>query len=135
MADLHARAFTEHEIWSAEAIAELLAQPTNRAFGMGEPLQAFMIIQHLAPEAEILTLATAPEARRKGFAAGLITNVAKTLKIQKWLLDVAADNMAAIALYGRLGFRRDGVRANYYRRPDGQSVDAVLMSLRLGGHG
>lgn len=135
MATLHASAFQKHEAWDAKAIIDLLAQPQNKAFGLGVPLQTFIIVQHIAPEAEILTLATAPDARRRGYAAELITETTKQLHVKKWLLDVAEDNLAAIALYERLGFSHDGVRANYYRRENGQTVDAVLMSLRLAGHG
>ena len=135
IATLHASAFQKDEAWDAKAIIDLLAQPQNKAFGLGVPLQAFIIVQHIAPEAEILTLATAPSAKRKGYAAGLITEATKQLSVEKWLLDVAEDNHAAIALYEHLGFKRDGIRANYYRRENGQTVDAVLMSLRLAGHG
>ena len=43
------------------------------------------------------------------------------------MLEVAASNMAAIALYERLGFRQVGRRKGYYA--DGE--DACLMNMDL----
>lgn len=135
LAELHAAAFGDHEAWKATEIRELLAQTQNRAFAIGRPAQAFIIVQHFTPEAEILTLATVPKARRMGYAMSLITRISDVLSVSKWLLDVAADNHTALALYERLGFKQDAIRAKYYRRTNGRTVDAVLMSLRLAGHG
>lgn len=43
------------------------------------------------------------------------------------VLEVGVDNVAALALYTRLGFKRVGLRRGYY--PDG--TDAVLMRLPI----
>jgi ribosomal-protein-alanine N-acetyltransferase len=46
-------------------------------------------------------------------------------------LEVGQDNPAALTLYDRLGFKRVGLRRDYYTRRDGARVDAVLMRLSL----
>ena len=38
---------------------------------------------------------------------------------------------AAIALYEKLGYVREGYRSAHYRLPDGRFVDAMLMAKRL----
>jgi ribosomal-protein-alanine N-acetyltransferase len=50
----------------------------------------------------------------------------------QWLwLEVRESNARAIAVYERHGYRRVGLRKNYYPAQDGQREHAVVMSLRL----
>ena len=49
-------------------------------------------------------------------------------RAEKMLLEVRASNSAAIGLYKKYGFVRDGVRRGYYRFP---TEDAWLMSRAL----
>ena len=44
-------------------------------------------------------------------------------------LDCFADNVRAQRAYARLGFSRDGVLRQAYRKPDGARTDLVLMAL------
>lgn len=138
MAELHAAAFPSPEAWSLNAFKDLAAQPTTCAAGMiiDGDLQVMLVAQFVAGEAEILTLATAPAARRRGLAGQLLSDLEQRLRpdgLTKWLLDVAADNVGAIAFYEKHGFQVDGRRSNYYKRLEGQRVDAILMSKPVGG--
>ncbi len=45
------------------------------------------------------------------------------------VLEVAADNAAALALYQSLGFQRQGTRRHYYRRAAGPAMDAWRFGL------
>ncbi|RMD95053.1 MAG: ribosomal-protein-alanine acetyltransferase, partial [Alphaproteobacteria bacterium] len=59
MAALHARVFTSHPAaWSAAAFSGLLAEPSVFAL---EGAGAFLLARVVADEAELLTLAVAPE--------------------------------------------------------------------------
>jgi RimJ/RimL family protein N-acetyltransferase len=49
----------------------------------------------------------------------------------KLALQVWPDNAAAIALYRRFGFQREGYLTRHYRRRSGELWDAVIMGLRL----
>lgn len=138
MAAVHASAFSEEEAWPAAAFQDLLSQPATLARGCfrDSALAAFILVQFVAGEAEILTLATVPHARRRGFAHGLLTGLERELRpagLEKWLLDVAADNSGALAFYTNLGFRTDSIRRNYYKRLEGKRIDAILMSRTVGG--
>ena len=138
MATVHAAAFPGGEVWTASEMIGLLDQPANLARGLrdGPNLAAFILVQYVRDEAEILTLATAPQARRRGFARTLLQALEQELApsgLATWQLDVRADNSGARAFYEALGFQTDGVRRNYYKRLEGGRIDAILMSKAVGG--
>ncbi|MEO1660688.1 MAG: ribosomal protein S18-alanine N-acetyltransferase [Pseudomonadota bacterium] len=137
-AALHARAFAAEEAWPEAAFADLLDLPTTEFAQIkdGDQVVSFILVQFAAGEADILTLATAPELRRQGYAQRLLTEIETRLRprgLQKWLLDVAADNIGARGFYEALGFQCDGRRKDYYKRLEGGRVDAMLMSKLVGG--
>jgi ribosomal-protein-alanine N-acetyltransferase len=95
-----------------------------------------LLEQCLGPEGEILTLGVAPVSRRCGVARALIGDLilrARAGGVHRLLLEVAADNTAALALYEAIGFSRLGIRRRYYRRPGGPAVDAWRLGLVLPG--
>jgi RimJ/RimL family protein N-acetyltransferase len=49
----------------------------------------------------------------------------------KIALQVWPHNAAAIALYERFGFRREGYLTRHYRRRSGELWDAIIMGLPL----
>lgn len=129
LADLHVAAFDTP--WPVKAFADLLGQAG--VFLEGEA-DGFVLIRTVADEAEILTLAVRPAARRKGLGARLLraaTARAAAIGATRMFLEVAEDNAAARALYGGLGFEAAGRRPRYYPRADGLAVDALLLVLNL----
>jgi RimJ/RimL family protein N-acetyltransferase len=56
---------------------------------------------------------------------------ARAAGAHKIALQVWPHNAAAIALYERFGFHREGLLARHYRRRSGELWDAVVMGLRL----
>ncbi|HXQ46981.1 MAG TPA: GNAT family N-acetyltransferase, partial [Caulobacteraceae bacterium] len=115
MAAAHAESFEES--WSAHDIAAVLAGPG--AFGFmvraaGAAVAAFALARVAADEAELLTLAVTPDARRRGAGAALVEAVAGAASAAgagRLFLEVAADNEAALALYRGAGFTLVGQRA------------------------
>lgn len=129
LAALHAEAFDTP--WSASAFADLLAQAGVALEGEAG---GFILIRTVADEAEILTLAVRPSARRQGLGARLVraaTDRAAASGAARLFLEVAEDNVPARALYGALGFEPAGRRPRYYARTEGPSVDALLLVLNL----
>ncbi|MBY5933885.1 GNAT family N-acetyltransferase [Tateyamaria omphalii] len=129
LATIHAAAFTQERPWAAEEFSDLLANPLTH---LETAPHGFALWRGIAGDAELLTLAVDPAAQGRGMGARLM---------QAWMcqaaqtctdavLDVAADNVAAIHLYRRYGFETAAKRNDYYRRPDG-TVDALIMRARL----
>lgn len=129
LARLHAQAFAAP--WSETEFADLLGQAG--VFAVVEP-DGFILVRVVLDEAEILTLAVRPEARRAGLGGRLTGRgavAAAQAGASRLFLEVAEDNVAARALYDRAGFRPLGRRKAYYAAPDGGRTDALVLSLDL----
>lgn len=130
---VHAEAFPAP--WPAGDFQKLLATPG--AFGLvvaADGPCAVLAAWTAADEAEILTLAVTPAARRRGFGRDLVAAAiaeAGRRGARGMFLEVAADNHGARALYEALGFRQAGRRRNYYRRAGGVAQDAIVLRLDL----
>lgn len=131
LARLHRDAFHRQRPWSAREFEELLAHPTTL---LTATKNGFGLLRLLPPEAELLTLAVAPAAQRQGLGRKLLVSVlagAHAFGARQLLLEVAADNGPALALYESAGFARTGTRPGYYRYPDGSRADAILMRREI----
>ena len=133
LAVLHQKAFAPG--WNAEELADVGSGPG--VFGLlveGEAGLAGMILcRAAAGEAEVITLAVDPHLRRTGVAKALLAaglEVARSDGALEVFLEVADDNIAALALYERMGFLRVGLRRGYYDRGEIR-IDAVVMRLDL----
>ncbi len=132
LAALHAEAFPPAQRWGAEAIALLLGLPGHFALLAAEadsPL-GFVMGRTAAGEAEVLTLAVRPEARRGGLGGGLMRALlaeASAAGATDLFLEVAETNLPARALYTGLGAIEAGRRRRYY--PDGG--DALVFRLPI----
>ncbi|HZL56606.1 MAG TPA: GNAT family N-acetyltransferase, partial [Bryobacteraceae bacterium] len=82
--------------------------------------------QTAADEAELLNLGVDPAWRRRGVASALLSTLREVAR-GDILLEVAAPNAVAIALYERQGWVRTGVRPGYYGHG---SINAVVMKKR-----
>lgn len=127
LAALHARCFTTPRPWTAAEIAGLLADPL--CFTL-EDAQGFLMGRVVAGEAELLTLAVDPLARRQGTGRRLVQGFlaeAARRGAESAFLEVAFGNAAARALYAAQGFAEAGTRRGYYHRPDGSREDALIL--------
>lgn len=132
MAALHALCFDRPPPWSAATFSSFSADAL--CFTL-EEAESFLIGRVVAGEAELLTLAVAPQNRRRGLGARLVTRFvyqARLRSAEQAFLEVAADNAAAIALYAATGFAPTGRRKGYYRAPGLPPIDAILMTRVLG---
>jgi ribosomal-protein-alanine N-acetyltransferase len=128
MAELHALAFAAPERWNAATFANQLALPG--VFGFLCPGAGFVLARVAADEAEILTIAVAPEARRAGLGGTLLRAAERQAAAggaRKMLLEVAPANLAGRALYAMAGYADVGRRRKYY--PDGS--DALVLGRAL----
>ncbi len=132
LAGLHARAFEKP--WTEAELAKLLDNQAVFALIARAPApQGFVLAWVAAGDAEILTVAVVPEARRKGVGASLVTAAGVTALVRgaaHMHLEVAEDNSAARALYVKLGYEEAGRRHAYYGG-EGGAVDALVMRRAL----
>ncbi len=132
LADLHARCFTEApRPWTAAEFAALLAStgafviPAESGFALGRVS---------LDEAEVLTLAVAPEARRRGQGRRLLAALEAEAAARGAgfaYLEVSEANTAARALYAGAGFEEVGRRPRYYAREGRKPLAALVMRKRL----
>jgi ribosomal-protein-alanine N-acetyltransferase len=125
LAGLHA-ASMPHMPWDEPAFRDLLAMPGAFALACA---QGFVLARIAADEAEIVTLAVHPRARRQGHGSALLQAAlaaARRAGAARMFLEVAADNAAALSLYRRAGFGELGRRARYYG-----DTDALVLGITI----
>ena len=74
----------------------------------------------IAGEGEITNVAVASSFRRKGIGGMLLEKLYEEgagLDTREFFLEVRESNEAAIALYSRQGFVKEGIRKNFYEKP------------------
>ncbi len=134
---LHGESFDPNReaVWDEKAVTDMLAMPGAFAFIVSEDGQpmGFVMARRAADEAEIISVGTAPEGRRRGIASALIDATAEKAArdgARRLFLEVAADNIAALACYQGRGFVSCGKRPGYYKRLSGP-VDAHILARDL----
>ena len=84
----------------------------------------------IAGEGEITNVAVKDTYRRMGIGGKLLEELykeAELLECKEFLLEVRESNEAAIGLYTRQGFVKEGIRKNFYEQP---VENAVIMWKR-----
>ena len=92
-------------------------------------VQAFMVWFPLPDEAELLNIAVAASAQRRGLGRHVLQELLDTARQQgrqRVFLEVRVSNVPAIELYLRAGFAVMGERRNYYKNAHG-SENALVM--------
>lgn len=131
LAATHRCTFTQERPWTAVEFADLLGQRGTILTGTTD---SFVLGRVTLDEAEVLTVATAPAARRQGLARAALLrfcDLSRDAGATSAFLEVAADNAPALALYRSEGFAQVGQRRNYYARAGAAPVDALVLRRRL----
>ncbi len=108
--------------WSEAAIAPELENPLSLwlVAEQDDTLLGYIGSQSVPPEADMMNLAVAPEARRQGIAEALVHALEAALRekgTESLTLEVRVSNLPARTLYEKLGFEPVGLRKNYYFHP------------------
>lgn len=97
----------------------------------GTGVVGYIIFVLVVDECNLLNIAVAPTARRRGVARQLMLRMLDDVRYRGaatvWL-DVRASNQAAQRLYRSFGFVEVGHRKHYYQR---EREDGVVMTLQL----
>lgn len=121
--------------WSAETFwSELAGVPATRHYlvaELGMQIVGYSGLMAVGSEADVQTIAVAPDARRRGVGTMLLDALldeAVRRGCSQVTLEVAASSEDARRLYAGRGFEVVAHRSGYY----GPGADAIVMRLRLG---
>lgn len=133
LAEIHRACFQMPRPWTEVEFADLCAAPT--CF-LVPHAKGFALGRAVADEAELLTIAVLPDARRTGLGKLLMTGFlaeAARRGATCAFLEVSEENLPALALYQSAGFALAGRRRGYYR--DGPAhFDALILKRDVSGN-
>lgn len=99
----------------------------------GYELIGYAILMTALDEAHLLNLAVASDWQRRGVGVRFLRQLIDMCHgqhLDMLYLEVRPSNVAARAMYDRFGFRKLGVRRDYYPSPTGRE-DAYFLGLNL----
>ena len=120
------------DAWGYRTIIELLAQDSIDLLVVYQidKVVGYCLYQVVFEQAEILRIGTHPDYQRQGIASRIFARLNKALEanqVESLLLEVRADNTAAIALYEQQGLAVIHTRKGYYQIPHRPAIDALIM--------
>lgn len=131
------------DAWSLDSFwGELAARPRRdylvleeKSVGDGGPVVGYAGLDLAGETADVMTIAVDPQRRGEGHGVVLLEwllHRAAQGGASQVLLEVRADNDAAIGLYAHYGFEELHRRRGYYQPG---AVDALIMRKEVGGDG
>ena len=127
LANLHARCFTTPRPWRANEFETLLK--TSGVFLIHQEC-GFALGRIAGPEAELLTIAVHLDVQNQGLGRQLLQDFfrkAAALRAVDVFLEVAVNNLPAIALYKTMGFFEVAKREQYFKQTNGPALTALIM--------
>ena len=120
--------------WNNQTLNELLEQDSIQLMIMNnranDEVVGYCLYQVLFEQAEILRIGTHPDYQRQRIASQIFAKLNEVLEnqqVEALLLEVRADNTAAIALYEQQGFTMIHRRKGYYQLGLQSAIDALIM--------
>jgi ribosomal-protein-alanine N-acetyltransferase len=128
-----AEAFTKQQI--AHILSDynsisLVAKENGRIIGF---IMGTMNIERKALIGHIVTIDVSTQHRRKGIALRLLQEIEKIFKeksVKTCYLEVREDNIQAVNLYEKTGYKKIGRLRNYYRNADGLYLRKDLTQIQ-----
>jgi ribosomal-protein-alanine N-acetyltransferase len=134
LAQLHAASF--HRGWGDGEFEGMIAERNTlvHRLTLGRKTVGFAVSRIGADEAEILSIAIDADKRGRGLSRNLLLTHLGHLAgrgVRRIFLEVEENNAPARRLYERCGFAVVGRRERYYRQPNGEQLNALLMRRDL----
>ena len=134
LAELHGASF--HRGWGEGEFEVMLIERNTlvHRLRMGRKTIGFAVSRMAADEAEILSIAVDASHRGRGLSRNLLLTHLGHLAgrgVRSVFLEVEENNQPARRLYQGSGFAVTGRRERYYRQPDGEQLNALLMRRDL----
>ena len=125
--------YSDHPEWSDKDFAYFLAHENGFCCGIefidneNSQLVAYLMALLSEGELDIATITTHRDWRRRGIASTLLEFSQRHFEVKQIALEVASENMPAIALYKKLQYQTTGTRKRYYS--NGQDAYRMLKQL------
>lgn len=134
LAQLHGAAFARG--WGEGEFESMMSERNTlvHRFRLGGKTIGFAVSRIGADEAEILSIAIDADYRGRGLSRALLLTHLGHLAgrgVRTIFLEVEENNQPARRLYERVGFVVVGRRERYYKQPDGEQLNALLMRRDL----
>lgn len=131
-----AEAETTPHAWSSIMYASSLGSSHDRVWLSlnGQQLQGAAVVMQVLDEAHLQNFFIHRACQGQGLGSRLLLHVMQQARehgASQMYLEVRSSNHIAQALYLKHGFDSYAQRKAYYRHPDGQREDAVLMKASL----
>ncbi len=135
-ASIYSRCFEQE--WSEHSFRQLLEDKAGfgllAALNQEGEFESCVLARAAGDEAEILTLATVPGARRRGLASRLLQSaIEEAIRrgVFRMFLEVRESNRPAVELYEKRGFRAVGRRPAYFVSRGNSPADALILRKDL----
>lgn len=134
--ELYAIEISAHKSpWTFDGIAESFNGNIVVGCFAEQKLVGFAVMQTVLDESELLTIGIIPEFQGRGLGRRLLEASLKEVKklgVNKCFLEVRVSNLPALYLYEKAGFKKTGIRKNYYSKTANlPAEDAFTMSADL----
>lgn len=124
--------------WQNSEFSSYLARPDRTpiyvACDKKNRIAGFMVLRLIKGEAELLTIILEKKWRGKGVGRALLQagfDDLLTSEANAMFLEVDTQNLSAIALYEKFGFKQVSTRPGYYPLKDGTRATALVMRANL----
>lgn len=120
------------EPWSEKSFLDAMENKNNIyvVAQKGSEIAGYCGIWGVSHEGQICNVAVKEKYRKNGIAYAMLSSALKEseqMGNSEFTLEVREGNEAAIALYEKLGFKKEGVRKNFYKNP---SENGIIMWKR-----
>jgi [ribosomal protein S18]-alanine N-acetyltransferase len=117
--------------WTEAQWIDYLALPTTKLYLDDQDCpHAYLIVQEVLPEIEIIEIVVDVTFQQKGIGLNLLQKLleqAQKNEIHSIFLEVSAHNQKAINLYKKADFVQINTRPNYYLEKNGLKADAYVL--------
>ena len=86
----------------------------------------FVCFYHVKDEIEIIQIGIIKSCQRKNYGSSIINKIKKLNDVKKIFLEVSVENFKAINFYLKNGFKKIGIRKDYYKG-NKKRVDALRL--------
>ena len=119
------------DFWNYSVFKSELESPASHYLVVKDnsKIIGFAGIKVILPDADIMNIVVKKDFRNNGIGSLLLKeliDLSKSLNIKNLFLEVNEKNTPAISLYNKFGFRKIGIRKNYYK-----DNNAIVMRLDL----